>query len=42
MLMFNIIMSCHTIAGNMDHCFYLKKHDQEEKGFPPLKGCKKA
>jgi len=31
MFVFNIIMSCHMVAGNMDHCFYLEKHDQEKK-----------
>ena len=31
MLVFNIIISCHMVASNMDYCFYLEKHDQEKK-----------
>jgi len=28
MLVFNIIKLCHMVVGNMDHYFYLGKHDQ--------------
>jgi len=31
MLVYNIIMTCHMVAGNIDHYFYLEKHDQEKK-----------
>ena len=31
MLVFNIIMSCHMGAGNMDHYFYVEKYDQDKK-----------
>ena len=31
MLVFNIIKSCCMVAGNVDHYFYLEKHDQEKK-----------
>ena len=31
MLVFNIIMSCRMVAGNMDHYFYLEKHDQGKR-----------
>ena len=31
MLVFNIIMSCHMVAGNMDHYLYFEKHDQDKK-----------
>ena len=30
MIVFNIIVSCCMVAGNMDFFFYLKKHDQEK------------
>ena len=30
MLVFNIIMSCHMVANDMDHYFYLEKHDQRK------------
>jgi len=31
MLVFNTIMSCHMVAGNMDHYFYLETHDQRQR-----------
>ena len=31
MLVFNIIMSFCMVAGNMDHYFYLEKHDQKKR-----------
>jgi len=30
MLVFNIIKSCHMVAGNKDHYFYFEKHDQRK------------
>ena len=30
MLVFNIIKSCHMVAGNKDHHFYFEKHDQRK------------
>ena len=31
MRVFNIVMSCHMVVGNMDHYFYLEKHDQGKR-----------
>jgi len=31
MLLFNIIISCHMVAGDIDHYFYLEKHDQGKR-----------
>ena len=41
MLTFDIVESCHIVAGNMDKCFIVRAWSKE-KGSPPLKGCKKA
>ena len=41
MLPFNSIMSCCVVAGNMDHYFYLEKHDQR-KDLLPKRRCKNA
>ena len=30
------------VAGNMDHYFYLEKHDRRKKEYPLIKGCRKA